>query len=171
MKYELWDGLNADGTKLGIDLVRGETIPDGVYHGVCAALIKHMDGSYLLMRRDYAKDSYPGYFEATAGGSILKGETPLEGMQRELREETGITSVELTFLKTIFAPEKNTIYYTYLGITDCDKSSITLQEGETIEYRWLAYDEFASFIKSDECIASQVRDFGEYYASIGIDVL
>ena len=170
MKREIWDGLYADGTKAGIDLVRGEPIPNGIYHGVCAALVKHIDGTYLLMRRDYGKDTYPGYFEATAGGSMLKGETAENGMRRELFEETGIIPRELSFLKTIVAHQKQTIYYTYLGITDCKKDAIVLQDGETVEYRWLAYDEFAAFIRSDECIASQVRDFGEYYASIGIDV-
>lgn len=170
MKREIWDGLNADGTKAGADLVRGEPIPNGLYHAVSAALIRHTDGSFLLMRRDPSKDAYPGYFEATAGGSVLKGETPLEGIKRELLEETGIIPIELTFLKTIFAHEKQTIYYTYLGITDCDKSAVTLQEGETVEYRWMYYDDFARFITSDECIASQVHDFGEYYASIGINV-
>ncbi len=170
MKREIWDGLNADGTKVGIDLVRDEPIPGGIYHGVCAVLVKHIDGSYLLMRRDYTKDAYPGYFEATAGGSMLKGETPDEGMRRELFEETGITPCELIFLKTVVSHPKQTIYYTYLGITDCDKDAVVLQEGETVEYRWLDFDNFAKFITSDECIKSQVRDFGEYYASIGIDV-
>lgn len=170
MKSEIWDGIYADGTKANIDLVRGDRIPDGIYHGVCAALVMHIDGTYLLMRRDDRKDTYPGYYEATAGGSMLKGETPDEGMRRELFEETGIIPRELRFLKTIVSHQKQTIYYTYLGITDCKKDAITLQEGETTDYIWMQRDEFAQFLRSDRCIRSQVEDFGDYYRAQGFDI-
>ena len=51
-----------------------------------------MDGDYLLMRRDLSKPNYGGYYEATAGGSALKGEDKMACIKRELLEETGIIS-------------------------------------------------------------------------------
>jgi len=39
--------------------------------------VKHIDGSYLIMQRDYGKH-YGGKWELTAGGSALKGEKPIE---------------------------------------------------------------------------------------------
>ena len=89
---EIWDGYNADGTLAGVDLIRGEEIPKGLYHLVCEILVRHVDGDYLLMQRDFNKEGYPGFFEATAGGSALKGEDKLACAKRELFEETGIAS-------------------------------------------------------------------------------
>ena len=89
---EVWDAYDAHLNKIdNMTLVRGEKIPDGVYHLVCDVLVKHVDGTYLLMQRDFIKH-YGGMWEATAGGSALRGETPFECAKRELREETGIVA-------------------------------------------------------------------------------
>ncbi len=88
---ELWDGYNRDGTLANIELVRGEKIPQGLYHLVCEVLVQHIDGDYLLMQRDLSKSDYGGYYEATAGGSALKGEDCVACARRELFEETGIS--------------------------------------------------------------------------------
>ena len=45
---EIWDGYLKDGTPANQDLVRGEPIPNGLYHLVSEILIKHTDGDYLL---------------------------------------------------------------------------------------------------------------------------
>lgn len=53
-----------------LTLVRGEKIPDGLYHLVSEIIVRHIDGTYLLMQRDINKH-YGGWWEATAGGSAL----------------------------------------------------------------------------------------------------
>ena len=95
---ELWDAYDSEMKVIeGMTLVRGEeaSIPAGVYHLVSHILVEHVDGTYLLMQRDPRK-SYPNMWEATAGGSALKGETAEDCARRELREETGIVSDSLT---------------------------------------------------------------------------
>ena len=93
---ELWDAYNSNFEKIeGMTLVRDEVIPEGFYHLVCEILVRHVDGTYLLMKRDPTKPLYPNMWEATAGGSALQGETALEGAMRELREETGIVAERL----------------------------------------------------------------------------
>ena len=84
---ELWDAYDKNEVKLGFDLIRGESIPDNVYHIVCDTIVRHRDGDYLLMQRDLDKEGWPGFWEAGAGGSALKGETPQECAKRELLEE------------------------------------------------------------------------------------
>ena len=49
-------------------LIRGEPIPEGLYHIVVEVLAVHQDGSVLLTRRDYNKGGYPGLWESSAGG-------------------------------------------------------------------------------------------------------
>lgn len=138
---ELWDAYDNNFNKIeGITLVRGEDIPDGLYHSVSEIAVKHIDGTYLIMQRDFCKH-LGGMWELTAGGSALKGETPIECAFRELREETGITACELQEIGRVINDEHHSIYSQYLCITDCNKESIILQSGETIAYKWVTPDE------------------------------
>lgn len=119
-----------------IILVRGEPIPDGAYHLVCEIIVKHTDNTYLLMRRDRKKHR-GGMWELTAGGAAVKGEPPLMAANRELKEETGIESQTLKEMKRIVHEKHQSLYIEYLCVTNCKKDAITLQEGETIEYKWV----------------------------------
>ena len=161
---EIWDAYDVNGNLADCDLVRGESIPKGLFHLVCETLVLHSDGSYLLMQRDFNKELYPGMFEATAGGSALKGEDPIKAALRELKEETGIISAELTQISKTLS--ENTIYYQYHCITNCDKTSITLQKGETISYRWISKDDFLFFINTPECIPPQKYRLKSYLKNI-----
>ena len=161
---EVWDAYNANENLAGCDLVRGKAIPKGLFRIVCQILVLHVDGSYLLMQRDFNKECYPGMFEATAGGSALKGETPIVAALRELKEETGITSAELTQINKTLSD--NTIFYQYLCVTNCEKTSITLQEGETISYRWISKDDFLIFMNTSECIPTQRDRLVSYLENI-----
>ena len=111
----------------------------GLYHIVCAVIVKHTDGTYLLMRRDLDK-SFGGMWELTAGGSALAGETPLECAIRELKEETGIVSSELQEIERTVSDNYHCLFVDYFCITDWDKTSVTLQKDETIDYKWVDED-------------------------------
>ena len=140
---EIWDAYDKDLNKIeGKTLIRGEeaSFPDDVYHLVCDILVKHKDGTYLLMQRDPQK-AYGSLWEASAGGSALKGESPLEAAKRELKEETGIISDELTEMGRQVSTETHSIYAEFFCETDCDKDSIILQEGETVAYQWVDRNE------------------------------
>ena len=162
---ELWDGYLADGTLANCDLVRGEPIPQGLYHLVCEILVRHMDGEYLLMRRDPRKPNFGGYYEATAGGSALKGEDKLTCAKRELLEETGISTMDLMEIGRYISHD--TIYYNYLCVTDCEKTSVSLQEGETVSYKWVSENDFIAFVNSDEMIDIQKERYHKYFLKIG----
>lgn len=145
---EIWDAYNLDGTLAGVDLIRGEEIPKGLRHGVAEIFVIHEDGTILLMQRDWNKEGYPGYWESGAGGSVLKGESFLQGAKRELLEETGIHADELEMIYR--SVNEETIYHGYLCRTSVPKDSITLQEGETIAYRWVTKEEFMEIYNAGE---------------------
>ena len=154
-KMEKWDAYDAQLNKIeGVTLVRGEQIPDGTYHLVCNVLVKHVDGSILIMQRDLRK-KYGGMWEATAGGSALMGETPLECAQRELREETGIIAHELSEVGRAVVDERHAIFVQFLCITNWNKDEIALQQGETIAYKWVSRNEILN-MKNDELITKRV---------------
>jgi len=153
---EVWDAYTKNFEKIeGMTLIRGETIPKGVYHLVSDVIVRHTDGEYLLMQRDERK-RFGGMWEATAGGSALRGESPLACAVRELREETGIKSDDLREVGHIVS--QNTIYFEYLCITDCDKDSIVLQEGETSAYKWVGKNELIN-MKKTELLTDRMQKF------------
>ena len=134
---ELWDAYDKQFNKIeNVILARGKAVPDGMYHLVCEIIVKHTDGTYLLMQRDFAKH-LGGLWELTAGGSALLNETPIECAVRELREETGIVSCNLQELRRIIHDGHHSVYAEYLCITDWDKNAVALQKGETIAYKWV----------------------------------
>lgn len=155
---EIWDAYNAQFEKIqNTILVRGEKIPDGLFHLVCEILVKHIDGTYLLMQRDFGR-AYGGMWEATAGGSALAGETPLECAERELREETGIIASKLTEVGCLIDHKQHSIYVEYLCITDCKKNNVSLQEDETIAFKWVSRDELVS-MRADELATKRIQSF------------
>ena len=157
---EIWDAYNA-GFEIteGVTLIRGQesTIPPGVYHLVCDVLVRHTDGTYLLMQRDPRK-SYPNMWEATAGGSALKGETPVACAIRELCEETGIAASELVELARSVKDSTHCVYVEFLCTTDCDKKSVVLQEGETVDYKWVTGEEIKKMTDT-ELVSERMRAF------------
>ena len=155
---ELWDAYDRDFNKIkDVILIRGEKIPEGFFHLVCETIVKHTDGSYLLMQRDKRKNS-GGLWEATAGGSALQNETPLECAIRELQEETGIKSDNLIEVGRVVTCD--TIYVEFLCVTNCDKNCITLQEGETIAYKWMSRNELVA-MREDELVTYRMQEFIE----------
>ena len=157
---EKWDAYDAEFRIIeGVTLIRGEKIPDGVFHLVCDVLVKHVDGTYLLMQRDLRK-SHGGMWEATAGGSALSGETPIECAERELREETGIVASELTEVGRVVSSETHSIYFEFLCITDWKKDAITLLDGETMDYKWVSQYELVN-MKRDQLVTERMQKFIE----------
>lgn len=149
-KPELWDAYDSNYQKIeGLTLIRDDeaNFPEGAYHLVCEVLVRHVDGTYLLMKRDPTKPLYPNMWEATAGGSALKGESDVEGALRELREETGIVADKLEFLDKSIGG--HCWHVRFLCVTDCDKNSIKFQEGETCDYKWVSAAEVLAMTESE----------------------
>lgn len=118
---ELWDAYDCNFNKIdNVTFVREgneptSVIPDGMYHLVSEIIVKHTDGTYLLMRRDFKK-KYGVAWELTAGGSVLKGENAYEGAVRELKEETGIVSDSFQEIGRVVRDIHHAVYAIYLCI-------------------------------------------------------
>lgn len=151
---EIWDAYGANENKLEYSLFRDEPVPDGVYHIVVEVYVFSRNGKVLITQRAKNK-TYPLKWENT-GGSILKGESPLQGAVRELKEETGITAEEEQLCFAYTEVRHPPIYKCFVALVEGDEQ-ITLQEGETVDYKWLKYDEFLEFIKTDDFVP-KIRD-------------
>lgn len=157
---ELWDAYDSRFRKIdGITLIRGEEgqMKPDVYHLVVDILVRHKDGTYLITKRDPRK-TYPLMWEASAGGSALQGESPLQAAIRELREETGIVSGDLKEVGRVVNPQTHSIYVCFLCETDTDKDAVILQEGETIEFAWVSREKLL-VMGPEELLTYRVQSF------------
>jgi 8-oxo-dGTP pyrophosphatase MutT (NUDIX family) len=137
---EYWDAVNVRGELLGRVLIRDEQIPQGMYHHVVEILVATPNGHVFLTQRAPNK-TFPLLWEIT-GGSVLAGEGVLEGAVRELKEETGIriAPTDLTHLHTTIGD--NYLFHSFLTIRNVSPSEVRMQEGETVDWRLLTWDEF-----------------------------
>ena len=167
MDMELWDLYDKDGKRTGEVWERCHgnymDIPEGRYHLVSDILVQHRDGTYLLTKRHMDKDIYPGFWEASAGGSAQLDEGPEECAKRELFEETGILCDHFELVKITFSTRSPNLIYSYLARVDCDKDAIVLQEGETTEYKWVDASGLLEYVKSELAIKSSVERYRDYY--------
>jgi len=152
---ELFDAVDREENKLGFDLIRGENIPDGVYHRIVEIFTINERMEILLTKRDFEK-MWGGLWEIT-GGAVIKGETPEEGALRELQEETGLQVKKEDLHRIALTCNKGDphgIYHTYAVFVEMTKQHIRLQAGETIDYRFVSYEEFLKMVESDQYVPS-----------------
>ena len=164
---ELWDAYTRNGVKTGGVLVRGQRMWPDIYHLVCEVLVRHIDGSYLCMIRSKEKPNYPLYPECTAGGSALLGESPLDCIRRELREETGIEWTEFEEVSRTVREVYATIFHSYVCTVDWPKDRIVCQEGETEGFRWLTEAEFIELLNSGRMIPGQPERMEGWFREMG----
>jgi 8-oxo-dGTP pyrophosphatase MutT (NUDIX family) len=153
---EMWDACDVNGNKLGYELPRSmaKNLPQGVYHVVVNVYTITKKGRILVTQRSKNK-TYPLKWEVT-GGSVLSGETALHGAVRELREETGIIATEDELVELYYYTDhkRHCIYHSYLVVFNREPK-ITLQPGETMDYQYMDYKAFKSFVRTDRFVPSE----------------
>lgn len=155
---EVWDAYDYDGNRVdSVSLIRGEPIPDGLYHIACEILVRHTDGTYLIMQRD-ARKPFGGLWEASVGGSALRGEGPAACAMRELAEETGIVSDALRPIGRTTLVTKQAHVFDFLCVTGMEKQRIVLQEGETVSYRWVTAEQLLS-MSAQELVPQRMKQY------------
>lgn len=138
-KLEYWDALDCERRPLGHLLSRREKVPAGEYHTVIHVWVKC--GERILLTLRHPDKPFGLTWECT-GGSVLAGETSVQGAARELFEETGIlTETERLVLADSYIG-RSFFNDTYILTLPPPFPATTMQEGETIAAKWVARDEF-----------------------------
>ena len=173
-KRELWDLYDREGKRTGEIFERGfgtyQKIPQGRYHLVSDVLVQNKDGRFLLCKRHMEKDVYPGFWEASAGGSAKVGELPGECARRELKEETGLETDQLDLINVVFREPSHSLIYCYVARVDVDPDSVILQEEETVDYKWVDAAGLLDYSVSDVAIKTSVERYENFYNVIKLAV-
>lgn len=147
-KLDLYD---KNRNKIGktIERKEGEETSINEYILAVQCWIINKEGKILLTKRK-ADKKYGGMWEPT-GGLVQVGESSLEGIIRELREEIGITinKNHIKLYKTnIEKGNVNVIRDIYLIKDDILLESIKFNDGEVSDARYVSADDFKNMIKS-----------------------
>lgn len=146
---ETWDIYDRNRKKTGRYAKRDvDVLKKGEYHIAVECIIINSKNQILISQRAMHK-KFPGMWECN-GGSILKGETSIEGMIREINEELGIhfTKKEGIFFKTYIRDEVPPYMKDYwIFKKDFDIDILTFPDKETVKAKWATYDEVIQIAK------------------------
>ena len=167
---ELWDIYDVNKNKLGRTAERDVyQFKEGEYHIVVTGIIMNSENKILISKRAGHK-KYGGMWECSSG-SILAGETSLEGIIRELKEELGLefSKKEAIFLKEIrrdkILPDFKDLW---LFRKDVEIDKLTFPDGEVTEAKWVTIQEFIEMVNSKQIIPT--IDFGEEEYMNALDI-
>lgn len=153
---ELWDIYDIKKNKTGRVAERGVyKFKKGEYHIVVSGIIINSKKKILITKRAENK-RHGGLWECN-GGSILKDETSLQGILRELKEELGVEfqEKEAILLKEIVRDkEVADIKQMWLFRRDIKDEEITFPDGEATAYKWVTIDEFMEMYNNKKIVPS-----------------
>lgn len=147
----------------GEKVAKGEKFADGKRIVVVMVFIENSKGELLLQKRSKAK----GGQWATTGGHPTSGQSSLEGMMQELKEEigVGVEPDELVMFKTHKTPKTFVdLYYLRkdIGIKDAK-----LQKSEVQDIGWFTKSQIYKLIQTDQFFEPHQNAYLEFLNFVG----
>ena len=167
---ELWDIYDINKKKIGRTAERDVyQFKEGEYHIIVTGIIINSKNEILISKR--AEHKKFGLMWECNGGSVLAGETSLEGIIRELKEELGIefSKKEAIFLKETrrdkLPPDFKDLW---LFRRDIDLKDIVFQDGESVDAKWVTIGEFIKMYENKQIIPTMDFGMNEYNKALSL---
>ena len=152
---ELRDLYDINGNKTNKTYYKGDTIPKGYYPMVVMVVIMNSKKEFLMQKRVPAKGGDWG----VTGGHPKSGETPLEGIISEVKEELGLDFSKENFIEYNSGCDGHDCYKMYFVCKDVDIKNIVIQKSELSEVRWFSMDELNHMVETNELNENQIACF------------
>ena len=139
-------------------ILKGEKIPEGRYIVVVLVFIQNNEGKFLIQKRSERKN---GKY-ATTGGHPKAGESSIQGILTEVKEEIGLEldSKKLQLYFSGRSDEERVFwddYYIKMDIDDISKLKLQKDEVESIE--WFSEKEILELNKKDMFFKNHFEEF------------
>ena len=155
---EVWDLYTENRELTGKEHIRGEKLPENLYHMVVHVWIRNNKGEYLISQRSANRPTFPLMWECV-GGSVLKGESSIDGAIREAKEEVGVELLpdngKLIFSKNrkiIDGKRFNDILDVWLFQYDGDVTLINATTDEVKQIVWMDKNQILDLFKQNELV-------------------
>ncbi len=142
---EFWDVYDENRVATGKTHVRGVPLAQGEYHLVADVWLVNEDQEILLTKRHPDKP-YGLMWECT-GGSVLAGETSVEGALRELSEEVGVRAEKEQLLLIHAIRQKERFVDTYITRQTVTIKNITIQQEEVVDAKFVTFEQLLEMWK------------------------
>lgn len=139
-------------------ILKDETVPEGNYIVVVLVFIQNSEGKFLIQKRSKIKN---GKY-ATTGGHPKSGESSIEGIITETKEEIDV-ALEKDNLELFFSgrSDENRVfwddYYTRIDIANIE--NLKLQESEVESVSWLSIAEIKKLKKEGKFFENHYEEF------------
>jgi isopentenyldiphosphate isomerase len=117
-------------------------------HPVVHLHLFNMEGELFLQKRSASKDIQPGKWDTSVGGHVSPGETPVEALMREAREELGLNGFVPEFcVKYIWESSlERELVHSYRTISS---GSMLINEDEIEDGRFWSLNEIEENLEND----------------------
>ena len=144
----------------GETILKGEAIPNGSYYVVVTIFIQNSKGELLLQRRSQEKSGK----WATTGGHPKAGESSLDGIITQVKEELGLDIKNENIIlydskKDDYASAFRDYYYVNMEV---DPSTLNYNEHEVSDVKWFTIDEVKEMVKTKEFHKDYAKMFNEF---------
>ncbi len=157
---EIWELLDENGNKTGETMQAGEPIPEGRYHKGADVWIVNAKNEILIQKRSPNKRLSPNVWAMT-GGSVIKGETSLQTIEREVLEELGI-HLNVQDLQLIATYQTGDVWLDeYVVRQEINLCDVVMQEMEVSKVKWATYEEIDEIFEKGQFLKNRwefVRD-------------
>lgn len=160
---EIWDVYNRNKQKTGLIHQRGLPLRKNEYHIVIHAWVVNSNDEVIMTKRHKSKKICPNKWECTEG-SILAGESSIEGAIREIKEEIGLSfeKEEGIFLTSFILERSKTIIDAFMFRRYVKLENLILQENEVSEAMIVDREKYFEMCKNKK-IVSSIRYFYDIY--------
>ena len=156
---ELRDLYDKDSNKTNKTYYKGDVIPEGYYPMVVMVVIRNSKGEFLMQKRVESKGGDWG----VTGGHPKSGETPLEGIVTEVKEELGLDFSNDNFIEYDSGCDGKDCYKMYFVTKDIDINNIIIQKEELSEVKWFSMEELQHMVDIKELNDDKIACFIKVY--------
>ena len=149
------DLYNSNLEKTNKTYFKGDKVPEGYYPMVVMIAIENSNGEFLMQKRSENKGGDWG----VTGGHPKKGETPIEGIVTEVKEELGIDIDPNEVIEFNSGCDGKDCYRMYYIKKDINLNDITIQEEELTEVKYFSMKELEEMVERNELNEDQVAFF------------
>lgn len=160
---ELWEVLDSEGNPTGeiMEKYDKKVFERGFYHLGSDVWIINSENKILIQKRSPLKRLEPNVWAMT-GGSVILGETSLNTIVREAKEELGI-DINAENLKLITKFKTGNVWIdTYVLKCDYDISEMKFQEDEVVDAKWVTWREIDNLVNNRQFIKHRWEFVSEF---------
>ena len=152
---ELRDLYDINSNKTDKTYYKGDIIPEGYYPMVVMVVIRNSKGEFLMQKRVESKGGDWG----VTGGHPKSGETPIEGIITEVKEELGLDFSNEKFIEFDSGCDGKDCYKMYFVSKDINIEDISIQKEELSEVRWFSMEKLQHMVDIKELNDDQISCF------------